>query len=160
MLDGQDELTAFVEWESPNAPTYCHATEPICIVGDAAHATTPWAGAGFGSAIEDVLVLDTVLGRCDSAGDIKTAFEAFDAVTRTRSQQIVGTSHGTGLIVNGFEGLQIKQMQATLANRYDFIWYYDHVGEIAEAAENVERIKRLANAQRRADMRRKMQVVA
>ncbi|KAI1741713.1 hypothetical protein F4680DRAFT_414814 [Xylaria scruposa] len=51
-------------------------------MGDAAHAITPWQGAGAGKAIEDALILATVLGRITSREEIS------DAVGRPRCQRL------------------------------------------------------------------------
>lgn len=45
------------------APKLYNAKGTICMMGDAAHATTPWQAAGLAQAIEDSLILSSVLGK-------------------------------------------------------------------------------------------------
>jgi salicylate hydroxylase len=48
-------------WEMQLAPTY--VKDRVAMIGDAAHATTPFAGAGAAMAIEDPCVVSTLLGK-------------------------------------------------------------------------------------------------
>lgn len=66
----------------------------ICLLGDAAHATTPHMGAGAGMAIEDGFILGRLLGAVESSTDLPRVFEAYDAARRTRTQQVVNASKG------------------------------------------------------------------
>ncbi|OJD21970.1 hypothetical protein ACJ73_06689 [Blastomyces percursus] len=61
LLCNQPEQRAIYHWEHPHARTY--VSGPICIMGDAAHATTPFQGSGCGMSFEDALILYTLLGR-------------------------------------------------------------------------------------------------
>ena len=53
----------------PPAPYYSRGR--ICLLGDAAHASTPHCGAGAGMAIEDSYVLSTLVGRVGIDGDLE-----------------------------------------------------------------------------------------
>ena len=66
------------------------------MMGDAAHATTPFAGNGAAQAIEDAAVLTALFGRVESTLQIKDAFKAYDAVRRPRSQKVVEYSRRFG----------------------------------------------------------------
>ncbi|TRX95547.1 hypothetical protein FHL15_003505 [Xylaria flabelliformis] len=90
----QPNTQGYSQWEHKLTPTY--ASDSICIMGDAAHAMTPWQGAGAGQAIEDALILDTVLGHITSREEISAAFQAFDAIRRPRCQRLVDSSKETG----------------------------------------------------------------
>lgn len=70
----------------------------VCIVGDAAHATSPHHGAGAGFCIEDSAVMATLLAdeRVKSAADVEAAFSAFDTVRRERGQWLVQSSRFIG----------------------------------------------------------------
>ncbi|KAK5087576.1 hypothetical protein LTR70_006930 [Exophiala xenobiotica] len=70
----------------------------VCIVGDAAHATSPHHGAGAGFCIEDSLVMAELLAddQVRNAADIEAAFTAFDINRRERCQWLVRSSRFVG----------------------------------------------------------------
>ncbi|KAI1501574.1 salicylate hydroxylase [Biscogniauxia marginata] len=108
--------------------TSTYANGRICIVGDAAHAMTPWQGAGAGQAIEDAMILGALLSELSSATDIDAAFQAFDAVRRPRCQQIIDSSRGTGQIMCGQNpdvALDAHEIKQALASRWGFIHMLD-----------------------------------
>ncbi|PQE08031.1 hypothetical protein CJF30_00011194 [Rutstroemia sp. NJR-2017a BBW] len=76
-------------------PASQYHSRNIVIMGDAAHATTPFQGAGAGQAIEDALVLSELLGRVQCLRDLEPALAAYDTVRRPRTQKIVQTSRDT-----------------------------------------------------------------
>lgn len=65
----------------------------ICLIGDAAHATTPSAGQGASLALEDAMVLAQCIR---DAGAPERAFAAFERARRKRVQTIVRQSRRTG----------------------------------------------------------------
>lgn len=65
----------------------------VCLVGDAAHATSPSAGQGASLALEDALVL----GKClRDAGAPTAAFARFEALRRPRVEAVVRQSRRNG----------------------------------------------------------------
>lgn len=80
------ELAAWAMFDYPPAPFYSKG--PAAIMGDAAHATTPWQGQGASQAIEDALVLETLLGAVNDPKQIPHAFAAYDQVRRPRTQRV------------------------------------------------------------------------
>jgi 2-polyprenyl-6-methoxyphenol hydroxylase-like FAD-dependent oxidoreductase len=72
----------------------------VCLVGDAAHATTPSAGQGASLALEDTMVLAQCLR---DIGEPERAFAAFERARRTRVERIVKQSrrNGSGKAVSG-----------------------------------------------------------
>lgn len=70
-------------------------TGRICLLGDAAHATSPSAGQGASMALEDALVLAQCLR--DAAGP-EAAFARFEACRRARVEHVVRLArrHGAG----------------------------------------------------------------
>jgi salicylate hydroxylase len=73
-------------------PAACYNVGKIAIMGDAAHATTPFQGQGAGQAIEDALVLTCLFGHLTTREHIPSALSAYDRVRRNRSQDVVTTS--------------------------------------------------------------------
>lgn len=100
----------------------------MCVVGDAAHATSPWQGAGAGQAFEDAVILEVLFRNVQSRRDIEAVFKAFDAVRRPRGQQVIDSSRGTGKILTGSDegvGLDPDKMRAALGPRWAFIMSLD-----------------------------------
>lgn len=73
-------------FDYPPAPFYNKG--PVAIMGDAAHASTPWQGQGASQAVEDALVLETLLGRVEDMKHIPNVFAAYDQVRRPRTQRV------------------------------------------------------------------------
>ncbi|KAH8168500.1 FAD binding domain-containing protein [Sarocladium implicatum] len=95
----QDEPTGYAQWEHKSTPAY--ANGQVCIMGDAAHATSPWGGAGAGIAIEDCFLLGHLFAAVESAKDISSAFQVFDELRRPRCQQIIDDGRQTGRLFCG-----------------------------------------------------------
>lgn len=124
----------YSQWEFGSTPTY--AKGRVCITGDAAHAMTPWQGAGAGQAFEDAVVLSTLLGDVTTTAQIDAAFRAYDAVRRPRAQRIIDSSRETGLIMTGQDadaGLDPEKLRPVLKSRWDFIYGIDLVAYKKEA---------------------------
>lgn len=100
-------------------------------MGDAAHAMTPWQGAGAGQAIEDAMILEILLKEVKESRQIGAAFKAYDEVRRPRTQKVVASSMVTGRMMFGREpeiGLDVEKMRAAIAPRWDFIYNFDLAG--------------------------------
>lgn len=65
----------------------------VCLVGDAAHATTPSAGQGASMALEDAIVLAKALRE---HGEPERAFAAFERSRRARVEEVVRQSRRQG----------------------------------------------------------------
>ncbi|KAI0395151.1 hypothetical protein F5Y17DRAFT_474849 [Xylariaceae sp. FL0594] len=131
------EQTAMYLWEHPPARTY--ASGPVCVMGDAAHATTPWHGSGGGMSIEDTLILSTLRGRAKSPKEAQAALVAYDHVRRPRTQRIVESSVKTGMMLldkGGQTGIQMKQA-GNLLPRWDFILDIDMLEHRNEAIQKM-----------------------
>ncbi|KAF3031499.1 hypothetical protein E8E12_000309 [Didymella heteroderae] len=121
------------------ASTY-YSTDPlVCLVGDAAHASTPHQGSGAGMCVEDVYILSHVLSKCQSRDDLDKAFEAYDAVRRPRSQKVVKTSREAGQLwdLEG-EGVgdDLKALEQNATTRMSWIWDHDISADL-RAAERI-----------------------
>ncbi|ROV86841.1 hypothetical protein VMCG_10897 [Cytospora schulzeri] len=138
LLCEQSEQSAIYLWE--HAPARTYASGPICVMGDAAHATTPWQGSGAGMSIEDSLILSTLLRRAATPAEAQIALEVYDRVRRPRTQRIVESSRGTGIIMTGKgeEGLDLAWLKQNLLPRWDFILDFDNKKHRDEALEMME----------------------
>ncbi|KAH8894536.1 FAD/NAD(P)-binding domain-containing protein [Thozetella sp. PMI_491] len=95
----QPDPQGYSQWEHKATPTYANGR--VCIVGDAAHATTPWQGFGVGMAIEDAMVLAVLFRAIRSADEIEAVFRAYDSVRLPRCQQVIDSSRRMGQIACG-----------------------------------------------------------
>jgi salicylate hydroxylase len=121
-------------FDHPPAPTYFNGR--LCLLGDAAHASTPHQGAGAGQAIEDAFVLSHLLGQVTSKIDIEEAFKAYDAVRRPRSQRVVTTSREAGCLYELEDeeaGTDLDKVRENLLSRYQWIWGNDLNAQLEEA---------------------------
>ena len=69
------------------------------MMGDAAHAMTPWQGSDAGQAIEDAMILDVLLAIVKTPHQLDAALKAYDEVQRPRAQRIGDSSNLTGRIM-------------------------------------------------------------
>jgi len=71
--------------------------ENVCLVGDAAHATTPNLGQGACQAIEDAYVL----GKClENESNVQTAFKNYEQLRIKKAHAIVNTSWQVGKLAH------------------------------------------------------------
>ncbi|KIM99997.1 hypothetical protein OIDMADRAFT_125866 [Oidiodendron maius Zn] len=116
------------------SPTYYKGR--LCLLGDAAHASTPHQGAGAGQAIEDAFILSNLLGQVASVADITRSFKAYDSVRRSRSQRVVTTSKEAGCLYEMEDeevGSDLDKARENLLARYDWIWRNDLKAQLREA---------------------------
>ncbi|KAI0197977.1 salicylate hydroxylase [Astrocystis sublimbata] len=138
----QEDPSSYSQWEHKHTPTY--AKKRVCVMGDAAHATTPWQGAGVGLAIEDAMVLGALLAKVSSKNDFEHAFQAYDAVRRPRCQQIIDSSRETGHILCGQSGLRAEELRGLLAPQWNFLFGLDMSGHKQEALDKMREIQQKA----------------
>ncbi|CAK7203723.1 hypothetical protein SEUCBS139899_006469 [Sporothrix eucalyptigena] len=112
----------------------------VCLVGDAAHASTPHHGAGAGMCIEDVAYLSELMGTVNDKRELPAAFAAFDASRRGRDQWLVASSRRAAELYEwqargrDFEGIadEVRARQA-------YIWNIDLDVGIAAAKKDLRR---------------------
>lgn len=139
LLCGEPAQQARYLWEHPPARTY--ASGPVAVMGNAAHATTPWQGSGAGMAIEDSLVLSTLLGRAETPAQAVLALKAYERVRWQRTQRVVESSRGTGMMRTGLDagvGLDLLKFRERLLPRWDFIIDFDNEQHCADALAVME----------------------
>ena len=112
------------------------------MIGDAAHATTPWQGSGGGMTVEDSLILSTLLNLAKTPEEARAALNIYDRVRRPRTQAIVKSSRETGKIVTGQNEemkLDLAILRKKLLRRWDFIVDFDVEKHRDEAVNMMER---------------------
>ncbi|KAI8935615.1 hypothetical protein NX059_007144 [Plenodomus lindquistii] len=138
VMDNLQKPDIWALFDHPPASTYYRSEPLICLVGDAAHASTPYQAAGAGMCIEDAYILSQLLSQCRSKGDMKKAFAAYETVRRPRSQKLVETSREAGMLweFKG-EGVEddIDALERNALERMAWIWDYD-IGEDLDKARN------------------------
>ncbi|KJZ71487.1 hypothetical protein HIM_09126 [Hirsutella minnesotensis 3608] len=115
-------LQGYSQMEHKQTPTYARGR--VCLMGDAAHTTSPWQGAGAGLAFEDGAVLVALLGSVYSPDEISTAFQVFDAIRRPRCQRVIDSSRAVGGMMCGQDaeiGLDPDKLRKTLPGQWGFI---------------------------------------
>ena len=116
----------------------------VCLLGDAAHGSTPHQGSGAGMALEDAYVLSSLLGHVRGAEELEIAFKAYDHIRRPRDMKLVETSRACGEVYEflGPEtGDDVQKIDENLTRRYEWIWEEDIAGEFTRALEMFEMLK-------------------
>ncbi|KAJ5721496.1 FAD/NAD(P)-binding domain-containing protein [Penicillium malachiteum] len=136
LVEYMPDSSQWALFEHPHLSTFCRSR--VAILGDAAHASTPHQGAGAGQAIEDAHVLAELLAdsRVQSTRDIVSAFKAYDAIRRPRSQRVVTSSkEGAYLLCLCLDGVgdDGEKLKETLEERMKWIWDLDVGGQVEEA---------------------------
>jgi salicylate hydroxylase len=110
----------------------------VCVSGDAAHASTPFQGAGAAMAIEDAYVLSNLLGAIHRPEDVETSLRAYDAVRRERTQKMVETSREAGQVwgldLEG-HGDDYAKIMHNATRRMFWIWDEDLEKEVQQGQE-------------------------
>lgn len=125
----------------------------ICLVGDAAHATSPHHGAGPGFCIEDVAVLASLLAdpQVQSINQLESVFAVYDAHRRERTQWLVRSSRRAGNMYEGLAqdvGRDFVKMERELVDRLGHIWNLDLDDLVREATKDLHRRLRVPGIQR------------
>lgn len=134
-----------VKWamfHSPHDKLYFR--DRICIMGDAAHATTPHMGAGAGMAIEDAFILSQLLGKAHGLEDVSRAFEAYDAVRRPRTQRVITDSKDNVaryLVTADAEGEELQRALDGYQVKFGWLWKIDLDDHLQEAVSIFEKLK-------------------
>lgn len=113
----------------------------VCLVGDAAHASSPHHGAGASFGVEDALCLCTMIPQLTgqairehgySKGDaLCAAFETYDKIRRTRTQWLVNSSRRVCDLfqqpdwADPAKGVKAKSCLEEIKDRSFKIWHFD-----------------------------------
>lgn len=106
----------------------------LCLLGDAAHATTPHQGAGAGMCIEDSYILANLIKDANTVDDLEMAFKAFDHTRRERTQRNVTTSQEAGQLYDmELFGDDLEKIEHSFLTRMQWIWEFDIEAQLKEA---------------------------
>lgn len=115
-----------------------HQSQPrICLLGDAAHASTPHQGSGAGMCIEDCYVLCELLGGISSPDELTNTFRAYEAVRRPRALRLVETSREAGTLweLHGPECGDLHAFEQNALTRMSWIWDHRIEQDLEKARE-------------------------
>lgn len=132
----------YSQWEHKTTPTYANGS--VCIMGDAAHATTPWQGSGVALAIEDAVILGTLLGNIKTPDEVTSAFRAYDEARRPRGQRVIDSSKVTGSFMccqGEAADLEPASFGALFTHRWDFIMQFDIRQEMKDVVVRAKEIQ-------------------
>ena len=121
------------------SPVPSFYSDHVAILGDAAHASTPFQGAGAGQCLEDAYILSNLLAdaRIQSVSDIPKAFKAYDAIRRPRAQKVVTTSRAAGEVFHYLspDGADHEKIRENFSQRMRWIWEEDMDKQLERAQE-------------------------
>ncbi|KAI0130540.1 hypothetical protein BJ170DRAFT_594049 [Xylariales sp. AK1849] len=126
-----------------HVPTRTYSTKNACLVGDAAHGLLSYQGAASSVAMEEALILSTLLGRTTSTSDVAAALRAFDQVCRPRAERVVRASFDVGLLMTGRApgiGLDPTLLAKTLQQKWDCIENFDINAYRTEAISSMDQL--------------------
>lgn len=113
----------------------------VCLLGDAAHASTPHQGAGAGMAFEDVCTLSHLLKGAQTSQDIRDSFHIFNLIRMPRTQRLIDSSRAAGQVYEfAHQGIMdnIKRVRENLLVRFEWIWSHDICRELEKADQERE----------------------
>ncbi|KAF5238785.1 hypothetical protein FANTH_10207 [Fusarium anthophilum] len=141
-----ENLTKWALFDTADHPVSTYAKGRVCIAGDAAHATTPFLGAGACMGVEDALVLaatlDLALDHINEEGvrtrrkAISAAFQAYSTVRLERSQWLVQGSRDIGDLYqwrNPRTGRDSHKCKEELVEHQRKIWDFNVNDMVTEA---------------------------
>ncbi|KAL4956605.1 hypothetical protein BDW69DRAFT_202869 [Aspergillus filifer] len=145
-LDGFDgrllrvlENARSVRWplfHHPDTPTYYRGR--VCLLGDAAHASSPSQAAGAGQGLEDALILSHILSLVESPSQLEVAFRVYDSVRRPRAQAVVQQSHEVMqayFLEHPDFGGDLRRLTGDANERLPLLWWYDLKADLRVAEE-------------------------
>lgn len=108
-LVANDPSFGWTAADHDHAPTYFRGQ--VAMMGDAAHASLPFAGNGAAQALEDAAVLDHLFSAVSSPAQLEAMLAAYDAVRRPRSQAVVDLARKFGRVYAYAEGYMHERPQ-------------------------------------------------
>ncbi|KAJ6119136.1 hypothetical protein N7523_003416 [Penicillium sp. IBT 18751x] len=142
-----EQLSKWAIFDMADHPAPTYASGRACLAGDAAHASSPFHGAGAGMGVEDALALTELLTLVQAEPSegrprlIPAALQAYNGVRIERTQWLVQSSREMGDMyewrypATGKDGAKIK---AEFSQRARKIWDFDVNAMLVEAKKQFE----------------------
>ncbi|KAL9619495.1 MAG: hypothetical protein Q9160_005858 [Pyrenula sp. 1 TL-2023] len=143
-----EQLSKWAIFDMADHPAPTYASGRVCIAGDAAHASTPFHGAGAGMGVEDSLVLAELLADAGAGSTqerpqrIAAALRAYSDVRLGRTQWLVQSSRDMGDMyqwrypLTGKDAVKIK---AQFLERQRKLWDFDVNAMVGTARKAFEK---------------------
>ncbi|KAI1758782.1 mannitol 1-phosphate dehydrogenase [Hypoxylon sp. FL1150] len=127
-------------WHHPKTSTFFQGH--LCLLGDVAHASTPFQAAGAGQGLEDAAILSHLLSLVKAPDDLELAFRAYDFIRRPRAQKVVLTSFEAGLFwtFRGPPGDDMNKIVENANQRLHWIWQHNLGADIRTAEDHFFRL--------------------
>ncbi|KAI1196095.1 salicylate hydroxylase [Nemania serpens] len=139
LLLSDPSLHAYSQHEHKSTAAYHR--DNVCLIGDAAHASTPWQGAGAGQALEDCVILAALLGGINKAEHINKAFCVFEAIRTPRCEQVIRSSRQVGNILCSQEKYEtLEDWRKALEGRWKYLYDFDLEEQERESLEVLGRL--------------------
>lgn len=110
------------------------------MIGDAAHATMPFAGQGAAQAVEDVALIAALFAQVKDLGQVEKALQLYDEFRRPRSQKVVELSRAFGRMYAFVEkdvGSDVDKLRAKLGAGAKYINEVDLEGMHQQAVKKL-----------------------
>ncbi|KAK2046717.1 FAD/NAD(P)-binding domain-containing protein [Colletotrichum somersetense] len=141
LVQSLKSLDRWGQFDLGECPPPTYAKGRVCLMGDAAHATTPHQGAGAGFCIEDAAVLASLLAvdGVRSGPDIEAVFATFNAHRRERGEWLVRTSRRVGELIQlrSEHKKDFQKIESELRSYAAKIWEFDLEMHIREAVDDL-----------------------
>lgn len=111
----------------------------VAIMGDAAHAMTPFQGSGAGQSIEDAYLLMTVLGhKSTTLETVPRALAIYDKLRRPFSSEVARRSMRSGQLCAFQEDVPLHELGDTITKNWEWAWLTELDDALEEAVRLVE----------------------
>ncbi|KAL5342096.1 hypothetical protein BJX70DRAFT_336619 [Aspergillus crustosus] len=121
----------------PDTPIYYRGR--VCLLGDAAHASSPSQAAGAGQGLEDALILSRLFSLVHNPEHFETAFQIYDYIRRPRAQAVVQQSHEVMqayFLVHPTFGDDLQKLTDDANERLPLLWWHDLEADLRAAEES------------------------
>lgn len=142
-----ETLTMYGVFDLADNPPPTYASGRVCIAGDAAHASSPFHGAGVGMGVEDALVLSELLSDvqdlavADRLRSLPAALEAYSAVRMERTRWLMQSARDMGDILEwryAATGQDSAKIKTEFEGRARKIWDFDVDKMVVESRREYE----------------------
>ncbi|KAJ4393857.1 hypothetical protein N0V93_003072 [Gnomoniopsis smithogilvyi] len=120
----------------PETPTYVRGR--ICMIGDAAHAMTPYQAAGAGQGLEDAVVLSHILAMVKQSDELDAAFQVYSNKRISRAKRAIDTSEEAGamyMFSDAELGDDMVKIVENANGRLHWLWQHNLSEDLKDAEE-------------------------